>query len=125
MCGSSVAATLLTLDKLTRVDASGTDTALREATIARAWGFTIVESPAIEAESMLAYHRSAFAGAFVSPAAPRGAASAIEVSEGGIAARVVFDFDPGTLSDVCAVSVFAGAKLIDEDRVVRIAEESS
>ena len=74
---------------------------------------------------MLAYHHSAFAGASVSPAAPRGAASATEVSVGGIAARVLFDFDPGILSAVCAVSVFAGARLIDKNRVVRIAEESS
>jgi len=123
-CGTTVAQTLLTLDKLTRVDSSGTDSALREATIARAWGFTIIESPAIESESMVAYHRSAFAGAFVSPAVPQGAASATEVSDGGIAARVVFDFDPGILSDVCAVSVFAGAKLVDADRVVRISDES-
>ena len=120
-----VASVLLQLDKLSRVDASGTDTGLRDATIGRVYGFDVVESNALSPESAVAYHSSGFAFATLSPAVPQGAASASQAVENGVAVRVVYDFSPDILSDVIAISTFAGAALVDADRVVRIADESS
>jgi len=120
-----VASVLLTLDKLSRVDASGTDSGLRDATIGRVYGMQVVESNALDAETAVAYHSSGFAFATLSPAVPQGAASASQAVENGVAVRVVYDFSPDILSDVIAVSTFCGGAFVDAARVVRIGESES
>jgi hypothetical protein len=119
-----VATAMLKLDKFSRSDASGSDTALRDAILGRIYGMTVVESNGLLVSSALAYHATAFVFSTLAPAVPEGAAQAAAATEQGISLRVLFDFDPSVLSDVAIVSTFAGAKLLDADRVVRIAEGS-
>ncbi len=107
-----VATFILKLDKFTRVDASGSASALRDATIGRLYGFDVVESPALSLGTALAYHSSAFLFATKAPAIPRGASSAAAAVAQGIALRQLFGFDTSTLSDASVVSTFAGAALV-------------
>lgn len=116
----SVATFLLKLDKLSRVDAAGTASALRDAIIGRYYGFTVVESNGLTAGTAVAYHESGFVFANRTPVTPRGAADSATATEGGIGMRQIFQYDPDVLSDASVVSTFAGAALVDADRVVKI-----
>jgi hypothetical protein len=57
--------------------------------------------------------------------APRGAAQSAAVSQDGIGIRQIFQYDPSTLSDQSVVSTFAGAKLIDADRVFKVEDATA
>lgn len=111
---------LLATDEFTRVDASGSDNALRDATVGRIYGFTVVESNALTAGTAVAYHRSGFVFANRVPVMPRGAASSATATAGGIGLRHIFQYDPNTLSDASVVSTFAGAAVVDAARVVKL-----
>ena len=115
------ATVLLRLDNLSDVSAAGSPGALREATIGRYRGFNVVESNALTAGTAVAYHRSGIVWGNRAPAIPDGAASAAASVSQGIALRTVRDFDPSVLSDVVAISTFAGAALVDADRVYKLA----
>lgn len=120
------AATLvLGIDKFTAADSSGDTNALREAIIGRKYGFTFVESPALTGgatldAAMVFYHRSGFAFANRAPVAPRGAAQSAAVSDSGLGLRQVFQYDTATLSDQSVVSTFAGASVVDANRVYKV-----
>lgn len=115
-----VATFMLKLDKFSRVDASGDDSALREAILGRVYGFTVVESNSLTAGTAVAYHNSGFAFATRTPVTPRGAADSATATEGGIGLRQIFQYDPDILSDASVVSTFAGASLVDANRVFKL-----
>jgi hypothetical protein len=116
----AVATFLLKLDKLTRVDASGTSTGLRDAIIGKFYGFICVESNGLTSGTAVAYHSSGFVFANRTPVTPRGAADSATATEGGVGMRQIFQYAPDFLSDASVVSTFAGAALVDADRVVKI-----
>jgi coat protein Gp5 len=116
----AVATFLLALNKLSSVADSGTSSALRDAIIGRFYGFTVVESNGLTAGTAVAYHESGFVFANRTPVTPRGAADSATATEGGIGMRQIFQYDPDVLSDASVVSTFAGAALVDADRVVKI-----
>jgi hypothetical protein len=128
---SPAAATLvLGIDEFNRdAAASGDSSALREAVIGRYRGFTFVESNGLTGGDldvvMNFYHRSGFAFANRAPVAPRGAAQSAAVSQDGIGIRQIFQYDPATLSDQSVVSTFAGAKLIDADRIFKVEDATA
>lgn len=115
-----VATFLLRLDKFSRVDASGTDSALRDAIIGRIYGFQVVESNALNTGTAVAYHQSGFVFGNRTPVIPRGAADSATATEGGVGLRQIFQYDPDVLSDASVISTFAGAALVDADRVVKL-----
>lgn len=115
-----VATFLLKLDKFSRVDASGNDSALRDAIIGRIYGFQVVESNALNTGTAVAYHQSGFVFGNRTPVTPRGAADSATATEGGVGLRQIFQYDPDVLSDASVISTFAGAALVDADRVVKI-----
>ncbi len=115
-----VATFLLSLDKFTRVDASGSDSALRDAMIGRLYGFNFVESNGLTAGTGVAYHQSGFVFANRTPVAPRGAADSATAMEAGIGMRQIFQYDPDVLSDASVISTFGGAALTDADRVFKL-----
>lgn len=115
-----VATFLLRLDKFSRVDASGTDSALRDAIIGRIYGFQVVESNALNTGTAVAYHQSGFVFGNRTPVTPRGAADSATATEGGVGLRQIFQYDPDVLSDASVISTFAGASLVDADRVVKL-----
>jgi hypothetical protein len=106
---------ILAQDTFSRVDASGSPSALRDAVIGRYRGFTVVESAGLDAGEAAAYHRSGVAWGNLRPATPQGAASTASHSEGGVTLRQIFQYNPLILSDQSVVSTFAGAALVPEN----------
>ena len=114
---------LLKVDKFVRADASGDGgTALREATVGRIYGFTVVECNGLDAGTAVAYHRSGFVFANRTPVPPRGLTSnqTATATSGGVTMRQIFQYQPDILSDTSVLSTFAGASVVDADRVYKI-----
>lgn len=112
---ADIAARLLAHDFMTKVNESGSSDALRNARIGRVFGFEVVESNALEANTALAYHKSGFVLATKVPSAPKGASSSGSAVGQGIGLRQVFQYDAGTAQDQSLVSTFAGAAAVFED----------
>ncbi len=106
---------LLRVDQFVKANESGSSEALREAIIGRLYGFTVVESPALDAGTAIGYHKSAFALAVRPPVSPRGATASASASAQGIGMRQVFQYDASTAQDQSLVSTFAGAAAVYED----------
>jgi hypothetical protein len=123
---SPAAATLvLGIENFVRADQSGDGgTAISEAIIGRKYGFTFVESNGLTGggsdAAITFYHRSGFAFANRPPVAPRGASSSAAIRDANIGMRQVFQYNPNVLSDQSVVSTFAGAALVDADRVFKV-----
>jgi hypothetical protein len=111
-----IASRILSISDFIRVDATGTDDALREAIIGRLFGFTFVESNALDAGTAVFYHSSGFVFANRVPAGPRSdTADVATVTEGGIGLRALLHYVPENLSEASVVSTFAGAAAVVED----------
>ena len=122
---SDIATRLLTVEGFRSVEQAGSSTALRDATIGRLYGFTIVESNALTAGTAVAYHRSGFVFANRAPVVPRGASDSATATVGGVSLRHIFQYQPDILSDASVVSTFAGAAVVDANRVVKITTAAS
>ena len=122
---ADIATRLLTVEGFRSVDQAGDNSALRDATIGRLYGFTIVESNGLTAGTAVAYHRSGFAFANRAPAGVAYATDTAVFSEGGISLRHIFQGQPDILSDASVVSTFAGAAVVDADRVVKLTTAAS
>ena len=125
--GSEIEREILSDDKFNRVDSVGdcAVSAVREATINRLAGFTIVGSNAIDAETAIAFHPTAFAFVNVAPVVPDGANFGSRMAESGLAMRWLRDYDAPHLQDRSVVSSFAGCSSVEDDgttnvRAVRI-----
>jgi hypothetical protein len=117
LAGANVEAALLKSEKFNRVDQSGTDSALREATLARIAGFTVVTSNAIDPDAAYAFHRTAIALGIVAPDLPDGAPSKARVSLDGLAMRYLRDYSPENSTgpvDRTLVDAFAGAASVED-----------
>jgi hypothetical protein len=118
LVGSDVETEMLLDDKFNRVDSSGdgiATSALREATIARLAGFTIVGSNALDPETAIAFHPTAFAFVNVAPVVPDGVTYGSRLSEMGLAMRWIRDYDALYLRDRSVVSSFAGCTSVEDD----------
>lgn len=118
--GSGVAELLLGLDQLTKVNESGSDGALREGTIGRLRGFTVIEDPALTDDFGVAYHRDAFALVTRPSRQPEGAAKSATVAQDGFALRWIQHYNPLQLEDQSVVDTFVGAATLDATRAVSI-----
>lgn len=117
VAGNNVEAALLDTDLFVKTNESGTDSALREATLGRLFGFTIVGSNAIDPDTAYACHRTAIAFATVAPQVPAGAADGARTSTDGLAMRYVRDYNPTNSTgpvDRSLVDFFAGAASVEE-----------
>ena len=122
---SDIATRLLSVEGFRSVEQAGSSGALRDATIGRLYGFTIVESNALTAGTAVAYHRSGFVFANRAPVVPRGASDSATATVGGVSLRHIFQYQPDILSDASVVSTFAGAAVVDANRVVKITTAAS
>ncbi len=111
----SIATRILSVPDFVKVNESGSPSALRDAIIGRLSGFTFVESPGLDDDTAVFYHRSGFVLGNKQPAAPRGATSSAGVISEGLAIRQIFQYDPDVLSDASVLSTFAGASVVYED----------
>ena len=112
LVGADVEAAMLNSELLKRVDESGSDGALREATIGRYAGFTVVGSNAIDPGTAYAYVRSAFIFAMRAPVIPAGVTFGQSMSDQGIAMRWIRDYDPMRLRDRSVLNTFVGSAVV-------------
>jgi len=118
--GANWEAALLALDNLIKVNEAGTPGALRDATLGRLYGFTIVVDYGLAPNDAFAFQTEAIALATRTTAAPRGAAFCSTVAAQGFTLRYLQDYDPTILTDRAVVDTFAGARVLDNQRVLRL-----
>ena len=117
LLGSSVFAALMKNPLFVKVNESGTSDALRDATLARLGGFTIVTSNAIDEGEAWAFHKTAIAMGIVAPDLPDGAPSKARVSLEGLAMRYLRDYAPENSTgpvDRTLVDSFVGAASVED-----------
>lgn len=117
LAGANVEAALLKSDKLSKVNESGSDSALREAIITRVAGFTVVGSNAIDPDAAFAFTQTAIAFANVAPVVPAGATMGDRQSFDGLALRYLRDYNPTNSTgpvDRSLVDAFVGAASVEE-----------
>ena len=120
LVGSGIEAVILKSDKFSKVNESGTSDALRDATITRAAGFTIVGSNAVDPWTAYAMDQYAVAFANVAPALPEGATMKSRVSTAGLALRYIRDYNPTNSTgpvDRSLVDAFVGAASVEQGGV--------
>ncbi|MFE4367943.1 MULTISPECIES: hypothetical protein [unclassified Streptomyces] len=108
LVGSEIESLLIGDPHLTKLDESGTTDALREASIGRLYGFTIVASDVVEPDEMIAVHPTAFKLALIAPVAPAGAAFASSQTANGVAMRYIRDYNSDKAMDRSFLSVYTG-----------------
>jgi hypothetical protein len=113
-------AAILNIELLQKANESGSDGMLREATIGRLFGFTIVTDPSLT--KSVAYHRDAFALVTRPSRPPEGAAKSAVVSQDGFALRWLQHYNPLQLEDQSVVDTFVGSTTLDADRAVSVAD---
>ena len=116
--GPGVEAALLNLEQLQKVNESGTDGMLREATIGRLFGFDIIVAPELGDNFGVAYQREAFAHITRPSAPPKGAAFTASLGADGFALRYLQHYNPLQLEDQAVIDTFVGADVLDERRAV-------
>lgn len=112
LAGSNFEAALLKSRQLADASQSGSDGALREATVGRFAGFTVVGSTLIDPDAAYAFVPSAFLVATRAPAIPAGVAFGAGASHAGYAMRWVRDYDSSHAQDRSLVSTFAGFNIM-------------
>jgi hypothetical protein len=110
-----IATRVLSVPEFTKVNEAGSDQALRRAVIGNLYGFTFVESNALDAGTAAAYHTSGVAFGLRVPVRPRGATDSASVTEQGVGLRQVFQYDATHAQDQSLVSTFAGASIVADD----------
>lgn len=118
--GANWEAALLGLDNLNKVNQAGNSDTLRDATLGRLYGFTIVVDYAIDPNTAYAFQRDAITLVTRTTALPRGASFASTVASDGFTMRYLQDYDPDHLTDRAVVDTFAGAQVLDPQRIVRL-----
>lgn len=106
--GSAIEAAFLKSEQLQRVDHSGSDSALRDATIGRAAGFQIVTSNALPEDFGAVYHRTAFVLNLAAPAITNSQVYGATQSSNGLALRWLRDWDFEQVQDRSLVDVYVG-----------------
>ncbi|MFJ9408574.1 P22 phage major capsid protein family protein [Streptomyces sp. NPDC101393] len=112
LVGADFEEALLSGSTLLDVSQSGSDGALREATIGRIRGFNVVTSNAIDSLSAYAFVPSAFLLATRAPAIPSGATFGAGASFAGYSMRWIRDYDASKLRDRSIVNAYAGTKVM-------------
>lgn len=118
--GAAWEAAFLDNDQLRKVNESGTQDALRQATLGYLYGFEVIVDYSID--PIVAYALDAEGVALVTQTTsiPRGAAFASTISQDGFTLRYLQDYDPDILTDRAVVDTFAGAKILDPQRVLKL-----
>lgn len=116
-----LATRILAHPTFTRVDASGRPEALRRGILGELYGFTFVETNALNAGEAVAYHESAFAFATFPPVQLEGQdgdATSV-VTEQGLSLRTIRHYNATKLRREQVVTCFAGAGIVDLDRTYK------
>ncbi|MFE5542780.1 hypothetical protein ACFQ71_03060 [Streptomyces sp. NPDC056534] len=114
IAGPEVESILLKDPEFVAVDYSGDTNALRRATVGRIYGFDIVIHNSFGLEMYL-FHKSAMLIASACPALPMGAVTGSVQNVGGIATRMLVDYDYGKKMDTIGLDTMYGLATIKED----------
>lgn len=123
--GANWEAALLDHPQLQKVNESADSGLLRQATLGKLYGFTIVADYTVGANEAWAFQRDAITLATRTTAIPRGVAFARTVSAQGFSLRYLHDYDPDILTDRAVVDTFAGAQVLDAQRIVKLTGSDS
>lgn len=118
--GSTLEAALLKSTLLQKVNESGSDSVLRQATLGTLFGFTVVADPTLPTGFGVAYHKDAFAHVTRPSKQPQGAAASATIAQDGYALRWIQQYNPLQLEDQSVVDTFYGAKTLDANRAVSV-----
>lgn len=110
--GSDIEAAILKSDRLSKFDQSGSDTALREASIGRIAGFTAVSVPGLDPGIAIAAHQTAFVLSTRAPSVPQGAVTGSTRSALGFSMTAIQDYDFINTTDRFAAHVFMGTNTV-------------
>jgi len=119
--GADVYEAFVKSDRIALVDQSGSDEALRRASIGMVAGFMGVLVPGMDPKTAIAGHRTAFTLGIKAPVVPRGATGGASIGYNGLAMTAIFDYNSTTATDVYGVHSFMGvspvldAGAVDED----------
>lgn len=111
--GADVEEALLKSDRIAKVDQSGSDDALRSASLGMIGGFMAISVPGLDPKTAVVAHRSAFALAVKSPAVPQGAKGAA-AGHNGLAMTAIFDYSDVKSSDAFGAHTFAGVAVVKD-----------
>ncbi|UQA92868.1 P22 phage major capsid protein family protein [Streptomyces halobius] len=114
LMGADVETALLKSGRINDVSKSGSDSALRSATLGRLAGFDLVVSNAINPRAAYAFIPSAFVLATRAPAIPAGVTSGSSQSYNGLSMRWVRDYDAAKLRDRSILNVYAGYNVMTD-----------
>lgn len=118
--GANWEAAIMDMPQLQKVNESGTDGLLRSATLGTLFGFTVVADYTIDPNDAWAMQRDAITLATRTTAIPRGVSFASTVSAEGFTLRYLQDYDPDILTDRAVVDTFAGAQVLDAQRILKL-----
>ncbi|UQA94925.1 P22 phage major capsid protein family protein [Streptomyces halobius] len=114
LMGADVETAFLKSNRISDVSKSGSDSALRSATVGRLAGFDLVVSNAIDPGKAYAFVPSAFVLATRAPAIPAGVTSGSSQSYNGLSMRWIRDYDAAKLRDRSILNVYAGYNVMTD-----------
>lgn len=103
---------ILKSDELHQVDKSGSDSALRDATLGRLAGFSAVVSNALPPNVGFAFHRTAYVLGMRAPAIPAGATFGASRAGFGLAMRWIRDYDFRNVQDRSLFDTYIGTSVV-------------
>lgn len=118
--GANWEAALMDHPQLQKVNEAGDSGLLRQATMGRLFGFNIVVDYTVGPNDAWAMQRDAITLVTRTTATPRGASFAATTSAQGFNLRYLQDYDPDHLTDRAVVDTFAGAQVLDPQRIVKL-----
>lgn len=117
LVGADLEEELLADSNLLNIDKSGMPAVLREATLGRIYGFTVVSAGGkIDSTKSYAMHKTAFLAAMRAPVVPGGAVAGSRRIYEGIPLMMIRDYDHSTTQDRLSVRTFLGTT-VNEDHV--------
>ena len=114
IAGAEVAEEIRNAPNLVKANEAGDANALRDATIGKLSGFTIVESNQLPPNEMYAFHKTAFVLATAAPVVPQGAVYGSSVATPQTALRWLRDYDADYAEDRSVVDCFAGTSVVKD-----------
>jgi hypothetical protein len=122
--GADIEGIILKSDHLSRVDQSGSDSALRQAQIGTLARFPVYVTNALPSNVGFLFHRTAFVLSMKAPRVPQGATVGASRSDFGLALRWLMDYDFRNQQDRSIVNTYIGTNVVadsaDEAQTVTI-----